>query len=388
MNNRRTIPLPFRQGSPTMFSNRKFATLAQLVEHSPCKRTVVSSNLTGGSISFFMAFAILLGLAPLSAQKESNLRQTAETVFLYQRSSGGWPKGYDRSEKLSSGQKKRVLGWRQKKEATIDNGATHTEIRLLAKAYQQFGDERFENAALRGIIYLLDAQYENGGWPQTYPDPTGYHQHVTFNDGAMIGSMEVLRAIAQKDRDFSFVPDPTCLRCSNAVKKGIEFILRAQIRLKGRLTVWCAQHDRKTLKPAGARSYELPSLSGQESVRIVRFLMSLENPDARVRASIDSAVAWFEGAKLTEIRQVLVDAPGTPKGTDKKIIRDPEAPPLWGRFYDLKNEKPFFCSRDGIPRDSIDQISYERRNGYSWLGEYARGLLALDYPKWKKENAQ
>jgi hypothetical protein len=27
-----------------------FATLAQLVEHSPCKRTVVSSNLTGGSI--------------------------------------------------------------------------------------------------------------------------------------------------------------------------------------------------------------------------------------------------------------------------------------------------------------------------------------------------
>ena len=27
------------------------ATLAQLVEHSPCKRTVVSSNLTGGSIT-------------------------------------------------------------------------------------------------------------------------------------------------------------------------------------------------------------------------------------------------------------------------------------------------------------------------------------------------
>ncbi len=123
MNNRRTIPLPFRQGRPTMFSNRKFATLAQLVEHSPCKRTVVSSNLTGGSISFFMAFAILLGLAPLSAQKESNLRQTAETVFLYQRSSGGWLKGYDRSEKLSSGQKKRVLGRRLKKlDGQADSG--------------------------------------------------------------------------------------------------------------------------------------------------------------------------------------------------------------------------------------------------------------------------
>jgi len=335
-----------------------------------------------------MAFATLLGLAPLSAQKESDLRQTAETVFLYQRSSGGWPKGYDRSEKLSSERKKRVLGWRQKKEATIDNGATHTEIRLLAKAFQQLGDERFEKAALRGIIYLLDAQYENGGWPQTYPDPTGYHQHVTFNDGAMIGVMEVLSSIAQKDRDFSFVPDPTRLRCSKAVKKGIEFILRAQIRLKGRLTVWCAQHDRKTLLPTGARSYELPSLSGHESVRIVRFLMIIEKPDERVRNSIESAVAWFDQAKITEVRQVLVDAPGTPKGTDKKMMPDPDAPPLWGRFYDLKNEKSFFCSRDGIPRDSIDQISYERRNGYSWLGEYARGLLAKDYPNWKKGNAR
>jgi PelA/Pel-15E family pectate lyase len=374
-----------------MISNGGIATLAQLVEHSPCKRTVVSSSLTGGSISFFLAFIAFLHFSThtlLSAEKNGELRQTAETVLLYQRSSGGWPKGYDRNEKLSTERKKVVLGWSKKKEATIDNGATHTEIRLLTKAFQQLGDERFAKAALRGVIYLLDAQYENGGWPQKYPNPTGYHQHVTFNDGAMIGALEVLNAIAQKDRDFSFVPVPIKLRCEEAVESGIDFILRSQIRIKGRLTVWCAQHDQKTLKPAGARSYELPSLSGHESVGIVRFLMSIEKPDERTRNSIESAVAWFEGAKLTGIRQVLVDAPGTPKGTDKKIVRDPDAPPLWGRFYDLKNEKPFFCSRDGIPRDSIDQISYERRNGYSWLGEYARGLLAKDYPNWKKENAR
>ena len=374
-----------------MISNGEIATLAQLVEHSPCKRTVVSSNLTGGSISFFLAFIVFLQLFAhphLSAKETAELRQTAETVLLYQRSSGGWPKGYDRNEKLSTERKKTVLGWRQKKEATIDNGATHTEIRLLAKAFHQLGDDRFKKAALRGIIYLLDAQYKNGGWPQKYPNPTGYHQHVTFNDGAMIGALEVLNAIAQKDSDFSFVPDPIRLRCGKAVENGTEFILRSQVRIKGRLTVWCAQHNRKTLKPAGARSYELPSLSGHESVGIVRFLMSIEEPDERARDSIESAVVWFEGAKLTGIRQVIADAPGTPKGTDKKIVRDPDAPPLWGRFYDLTNEKPFFCSRDGIPRDSIDKISYERRNGYSWLGEYAKDLLAKDYPNWKKGNAR
>jgi PelA/Pel-15E family pectate lyase len=374
-----------------MIANGEIATLAQLVEHSPCKRTVVSSSLTGGSISFFLAFIVFLQLFAhtlLSAKKGEELRQTAETVLLYQRSSGGWPKGYDRNEKLSTERKKTVLGWRQKKEATIDNGATHTEIRLLAKAFQKLGDERFQESAVRGIIYLLDAQYENGGWPQKYPDPTGYHQHVTFNDGAMTGALEVLSAVAQKDRDFSFVSDPIRLRCGKAVENGTDFILHSQVRIKGRLTVWGAQHDRKTLKPAGARSYELPSLSGHESVGIVRFLMSIEKPDERTRNSIEGAVAWFEGAKLTGIRQVLVDAPGTPKGTDKKIVRDPDAPPLWGRFYDLQNEKPFFCSRDGIPRDSIEKISYERRNGYSWLGEYAKDLLVRDYPKWKKESGQ
>ena len=204
----------------------------------------------------------------------------------------------------------------------------------------------------------------------------------------MIGALEVLSTVAQKDRDFSFVPDPIRLRCGKAVENGTGFILRSQVRIKGRLTVWCAQHERKTLLPAGALSYELPSLSGHESVGIVRFLMRIEKPDERTRNSIESAVAWFKGAKLTGIRQALVDAPGTPKGTDKKIIRDPDAPPLWGRFYDLQNEKPFFCSRDGIPRDSIDKISYERRNGYSWLGEYARGLIVRDYPNWKKGNAR
>ena len=370
-----------------MFGN---ATLAQLVEHSPCKRTVVSSNLTGGSISLALACAVLFGPSghgSLHGEKKDKLRQSAETILLYQRSSGGWPKNYDRDESLTKERTKEIRTRRNENDATIDNGATHTEIRLLAKAVRKLEENKFQESALRGIRYLLAAQYENGGWPQRYPGPKGYHRHVTFNDGAMIRTMEVLDSIAKNETVFSFVPDSTREKCRGAVKEGIEFILRSQVRLNGRLTVWCAQHDRETLLPAGARSYELPSLSGSESVGIVRFLMKIENPDKRTQSSIEGAVAWFEEAKLTGLRQVLVDAPGTPKGTDKKIISDPKAPPLWGRFYDLRNEKPFYCSRDGIPRDSIDKISYERRNGYSWLGGYASKLIGMEYPAWKKRIA-
>ena len=65
----------------------------------------------------------------------------------------------------------------------------------------------------------------------------------------------------------------------------------------------------------------------------------------RSNESIQSAVAWFESAKLEGIRQVRKAAIGTPKGFDKIIIQDPTAPPIWARFYSIANNQPIFCSR-------------------------------------------
>jgi PelA/Pel-15E family pectate lyase len=65
-------------------------------------------------------------------------------------------------------------------------------------------------------------------------------------------------------------------------------------------------------------------------------------------------------------------------------VPDAQAPALWARFYDLKTGVPYVCDRDGIPKPHLADIGSERRNGYSWFGEYARDLLAKDYPSWKK----
>ena len=73
-----------------------------------------------------------------------------------------------------------------------------------------------------------------------------------------------------------------------------------------------------------------------------------------------------------------------PKGYDKVVVADPIARPLWARFYDIKTNKPIYCSRDGIPKSTLAEISYERRNGYSWLGYYAEDLLSNELPAWKK----
>ena len=312
-----------------------------------------------------------------------DLRQTANNILLYQRNTGGWPKNYDRDGKLSETERTQLKLDKAQTDSTIDNGATHREIRILAKAYHRLGNQPFRDAAIAGVKYLLQAQYDNGGWPQYYPQLSSYHQHITYNDDAMIGVMDLFRNIVQGTGDLEFVSSDIRRQCDRALQRGLQCILKTQIRVDGKLTAWCAQHDVKTLAPAKARSYELPSISGNESVGIVRYLMKIENPDNDVVAAIEGAISWFESAQLKGLRQIKIEAPAAPHGMDIKIIPDPSAPPLWARFYDLQTQQPFFCSRDGIPKKTIAEISHERRNGYSWLGTYAAELLQKHYPQWK-----
>lgn len=306
-----------------------------------------------------------------------------ELMLLYQRDSGGWPKNYNRDAKLTGELREKLLKEKSRADAMIDNGATYGEIRRLAGAYRKKQDKRVYEAIVRGVKYLLEAQYENGGWPQRYPNPSGYAKHITFNDNAMIGVMELLRDIARSG-EFAFLPKGMRERAGAAEQRGLACILKCQVVINGKPTVWCAQHDSVTLKPEKARSYELASLSGSESVKIVRYLMAIEKPSDEVKQAIEHAVKWFEASKLEGIEVVRKRDASLPKGYDRVVVNNPKARPMWARFYDLKTNQPIFCSRDGVPKKTLAEISYERRNGYSWLGRYAESLLAKDYPRWKK----
>jgi PelA/Pel-15E family pectate lyase len=324
----------------------------------------------------FVSLGLLLLFAVADAPAADKVsRAIAETLLLYQRDNGGWPKNFEWDESVDDRKKKELLRQKQQNDTTIDNGATHKEIRYLARAYASLKDERLRQAALKGIAFLLDAQYDNGGWPQYYPGATGYHRHITFNDSAMIGVMSLFRDIVRGKAEFGFVAADTRQKAAKAVKKGIHCILKCQIVVKGKNTVWCAQHDAKTLEPSKARSYELASLSGAESVKIVRFLMAMENPTSGVTSAIESAVAWFEMAKIPGIRLERVQDLSKPGGRDRIVVRDASAPPMWARFYEIESNRPIFCSRDGVPKYRLSEISHERRNGYSWLGTYADSLL-------------
>src|SRR5690606_12504006 len=115
--------------------------------------------------------------------------------------------------------------------------------------------------------------------------------------------LDLLRDIADGEERYAFVDATRRERAAAAVAKGIECILRTQIRdAQGRPTAWCAQHDENTLEPAAARAFEPASLSGGESVGVTRFLMSLEEPSPEVIAAVEGALAWFDQVKITGYR--------------------------------------------------------------------------------------
>jgi PelA/Pel-15E family pectate lyase len=300
----------------------------------------------------------------------------AENVLLYQRESGGWPKNIDMAKPLDDNDRAALLRQNKKNDSTIDNGATYTQLSFLARVYTAQKQERHRESFLRGVDYLLKAQYSNGGWPQFYPNLRGYYKHITFNDDAMIGVMKLLRDVAAAKPVYAFVDEARRAAALRAVEKGIECILKTQVVVNGRRTVWCAQHDEVTMAPAGARTFEVISLSGGESVGIVRFLMSIKNPSPAVVEAIEAAVAWFEQTQLKGIKWVE-------KNDDRVVVKDPEGGPIWARFYEIGSNRPIFVGRDGVVKYSLAEIEHERRTGYNWYVEEPAKLLERDYPAWK-----
>lgn len=330
-------------------------------------------------------------IEPLSDQKRygpSEITKIADNVLLFQKANGGWPKNYDMRAILTEEQKKAVESARRATNTTFDNGATHSHVEYLAKVYAITQDERYRDACIRGIDFILSAQYGNGGWPQFFPDTSGYRKYITFNDGALIGVMNVLKRIVDGEPHYAFLDDPRRNRVRQAFANGIDCILRCQIEEEGRKSAWCQQHDNVDFRPRSARSFELASICNQEGAEIVLFLMALRNPDSAVVEAVRSAVAWFKQSQIAGLRVQTIAAPDTAfiyqrSRDDRAIVADASAPPIWPRFSELRTHRPLFCNRDGTPVYSLAEVERERRVGYAWY-TYEPQKVLDQYPQWLK----
>jgi len=307
----------------------------------------------------------------------------ADNVLLYQRNIGGWPKNILFHQPISVSEKAVILENKNNPDAIFDNGATTTEMRFLAKMYSKVRNDRYKVAFEKGLRFILKAQYENGGWPMFYPLKQGYYTHITFNDDATFRLMTLLKDIYMGETLYAFVNNHELISgAKDAWVRGLSCILKTQIVVNGKPTVWCAQHDEITFLPAKARAYELPSFSGAESVGLLKILMDIENPSPEIIRSVKGGIKWLEEHQLRNTRwDSFTNSAGK---SDRRIVNDPKAGSMWARFYDLETCLPYVSDRDGIKKNTLEEIGYERRNGYSWYTTLPQKILDY-YPIWNEK---
>lgn len=294
-------------------------------------------------------------------------KQLADVVISYQSPSGGWSKHLG----FSRGPRKPGMQWTSQSEpgkpfhypATFDNHSTTAEMGLLAGVWQATGREDCKQAFVKGLEYVLAAQFPNGGWPQVYPLEGGYHDDITLNDDAMTHVLELLHDISVYPKRYAFLDDAKRKQVAEALAKGIDCVIRSQVVVDGKKTVWCAQTDPITLQAAAARKMEPAALSGMESARLLDFLMTLQEPSAELIACIEGGLTWFATSKIP----------------DPSAAKD-----RWARFYDLKTGKPIYPGRDGVIYTSFEEMAAHNTVGYDYYSSIPASIVNNGQKKWRK----
>jgi len=319
-------------------------------------------------------------------------RRIADVIVSFQTPAGGWSKNLNLSDHLrkpgesfapnnlsahlAPGDFDTPHDPKWNYVGTLDNDATTTELQFLAKVVAAKDGDAYSAAFLRGLEYLFASQFPNGGWPQVWPLEGGYHDAITFNDGAVTETLELLQSVGEGKDAFAFVPESVRARARASVAKGIECILATQITENGRRTVWAQQHDALDLHPVAGRNYEPAAQCASESAAMVVFLMRLPQPNQAVVNAVRAAVAWF--------RKTEIYGKAYGRGADGRRLTSADgAGPIWARFYEIGTNRPIFGDRDKSLHDDVNELSAERRNGYSWYNAAPQEALA-QYAEWSK----
>ncbi len=243
---------------------------------------------------------------------------------------------------------------RLRNTTTFDDNTTQAALRLLLAVDQYVDDAKVDGAIGRALRCFLDAQYKggnwDGAWPQRYPYPKkGYGRLPTFNDNTMSDCVRTMLAAARQ------YPDRPELMAS--VKRCLEFYLRSQ--QPEPQAGWAQQCD-ENLKPAWARRFEPPSITGGESSGNCRLLMDMyiEFGDPRYLDAVGKCVAWYKRSRI-----------GGKPGRG-----------IWARFYEPGTNRPLYFTRTyKLTYDDSDLPVH-----YSFKGGYGVGGMMRRYEELKK----
>ncbi|MBM3947576.1 MAG: hypothetical protein FJ315_09320, partial [SAR202 cluster bacterium] len=146
-----------------------------------------------------------------------------------------------------------------------------------------------------------------------------------------------------------------------AAKRGGEFMLRAQ--LPDPQPVWAQQYNLQ-MEPVWARRFEPASVTGGESVGVIRTLVDLYlyTGEDRFLKPIPSALEWFRRSRL----------PGE------------EANPRWARFYELRTNRPLYFTR----RYELVYTDNDLPTHYSFQAPYGVSGMMTYYERVQREGRE
>ena len=233
--------------------------------------------------------------------------EVAAALMTAQHPSGGWNYLHDFAGIESTRRWYDTIGkngWRLEEfhhyygNATFDDAGTSEAAQFFLRLYLSEREQRFQEPLQRALDFVLDSQYENGGWPQRFPfvDDTpalhgqpNYTRHITFNDDVAARNIRFLLTVWQTLGDS---------RAADAVKRAMNIFL--DTLQPPPQAGWGFQHDAVTLQPAPARSYEPLSLSPQTTAQNIGMLLDFYEWTAEPRflARVPEAIDWLESVRL------------------------------------------------------------------------------------------
>ena len=268
-------------------------------------------------------------------------RRAGRALVWGQRTVGGWDHRVDVSHLAPDAAEPE----RRKGRCTLDDNITQGPIDFLMDLDRTLDEPWLEGGVRLGLAYLLEAQFDSGAWPQWYPLRGGYHDYYTFNDNTI---NDCIRVLVDAHRQYGRA------ECLAGARRGGDFIIAS--RLADPQAGWAQQYSHD-MKPAWARAFEPPAVCSAATARNIRTLVDLavHTRDAKYLKPIPAALAWLERSKLKA--------------------------DTWARLYELGTNKPIYGDRDRKVHYTLEEISGERRTGYSWQGGYGVASAAAYYGK-------
>jgi len=263
---------------------------------------------------------------------------------------GGWNYMFDLAGEESTKEWYATIGkqaWRLEEfqhyygNATFDDGGTMQAAEFFLRMYLEKksigkdGKNRYEEPLNKCIKFVVDSQYDNGGWPQRYPlmynhpfrGQADYSSFVTLNDDVILDAIEFLQhcCVALNRQDLK-----------DNVDKAMRLV--AKLQQPKPMAGWADQYFPETLKPAHARSYEPRSVNSGTTAKIIHVLISYyeQTGDKRYLQGIPDAINWLRSLKVSEADSIKWNR----KARNNGDILVP-------RFLNPETGKPLYVHRVG-----------------------------------------